>query len=161
MLPLDSRNQYNHPAKLANDLFCRVTADADLVERYDVRGRMVGVALKVGAAWEHGADRAECEAETLRKTQLTAERELLAKRAALTALQTARRDRRARLFARLSQVQVGFADVRGAGACAAGISSWCAAHKIATDATVPLAMLAHDNAARGYALRIAAKVLGA
>jgi hypothetical protein len=161
MLPLDSRNRYSHPAKLANDLFCRVTADADLVERYDVRGRMVGVALKVGASWEHGADRAECEAETLRKTQLTAERELLAKRAALTALQTARRDRRARLFARLSQVQVGFADVRGAGACAAGISSWCAAHKIPTDATVPLAMLAHDNAARGYALRIAAKVLGA
>ena len=86
---------------------------------------------------------------------------MLAKRAALTALQTARRDRRARLFARLSQVQVGFADVRGAGACAAGISSWCAAHKIPTDATVPLAMLAHDNAARSYALRIAAKVLGA
>ena len=161
VLPLDTRNCYRHPAQLANDLFCRMTVDPDLVERFDVRGRMVGVALKVSTAWEHGADRAECEAETLRKTRLAGERELLAKRAALTALQTARRDRRARLFARLSQVQVGFADVRGAGACAAGISSWCAAHKIATDATVPLAMLAHDSAAKGYALRIAAKVLGA
>jgi hypothetical protein len=162
VLPLDTRNRYSHPAKLANDLFCRVTADADLVERFDVQGRSSGVALKVGAhTWEHGADRDECEREIARKARLAAERELLAKRAALTELQAARRDRRARLFARLSQVQVSFADVRGAGACAAGISSWCAAHKIATDATVPLSMLAHDSAAKGYALRIAAKVLSA
>lgn len=159
VLPLDTRNCYRHPAQLANDLFCRMTVDPDLVERFDLRGRMVGVALKVSTAWEHGADRAECEAETLRKARLTAEREGLAKRAALTALQTARQDRRARLFARLSQVQVGVADVRGAGACVAGISSWCAVHKISMDSTVPLAMLAHDNAARGYALRIATRVL--
>ena len=159
-LPLDVRNRYSHPAKLANDLFCRATAEPDLVERFDVRGRLAGVALKVGATWEHGEDRAECEREIARKARLAAERELLAKRAALTALQAVRRDRRARLFARLSQVPVGFADVRGAGACAAGISSWCAVHKISMDSTVPLAMLAHDSAACGYALRIATRVLG-
>ena len=136
-----------------------VAAEPDMVDRFDVRGRKVGVAVRVGTTWEHGADRAECDAETLRKARLATERELLAKRAALTALQAARRDRRARLFARLSQVQVGVADVRGAGACVAGISSWCAVHKISMDSTVPLAMLAHDNAARGYALRIATRVL--
>lgn len=90
VLPLDVRNMYSHPAKLVNDLFCRTTAEPDMVDRFDVRGRKVGVAVRVGTTWEHGADRAECDAETLRKARLATERELLAKRAALTALQAAR-----------------------------------------------------------------------
>jgi hypothetical protein len=150
-VPMPRGADFAHRARLASDVYCIVTG-ADTVDRYDVRGRKTGVALLIGGAWEHGAERADCEREHARKAEIAA-------RQALEAAQTRRQDRRERLFSRLASVPVVADMIRAEGACMAGIQSWCSARGVDPAASVPLRVLAHDAAAAGYALKVARRVL--
>jgi hypothetical protein len=141
-----------HPARLSSDLYVLPSVDADMVTRHDATGAQTGVAVRRDYGWEHGVDRAECDRETARKTEIAAQR-------AREARATAKQQRRERLFARLATIPVRAEMVRAEGACMAGIESWCRAHGKSVGETVPLRTLASDNQARAYALRIAHRIL--
>lgn len=124
----------------------------------DDRGRWhrVGVAVPTPYGWEHGVNLAACRGELARKAEIAAAQD--AARVA-AALDPAREERRARLVARLChRALVRAADVRGAGACMAGIQAWCRSRGVDIEDAVSLPALYADLAARPWALKVAATV---
>lgn len=118
----------------------------DYFIRYDWTGKRTGVAGEMPAdmvgrwgQWEHAETVEALREEIARKREIMA-RDVEAKR------ESARQDRRARLFARLSGAAlVRVETMRGAGACMAGIEAWARAHGRGLDQAVSLREVAVDQ----------------
>lgn len=147
------------------DLFGRRRAGGNIVDRFNVHGKPIGIAVEFPDIfnptvqyWEHGNSIADCEVARQEKITHAAAK-------AAAARETKKESRRLRLLARISTaVLVTRADGRAIGACQAGIDGWCSRMNITTDAlpardVVRLATQSGERQALAAALHACRKAL--